>query len=85
MRWHRTIQSFSQRLARFSRAAATAVAQCVLDAVKRPISIDGVQLCITLSAGVGLAAPGDDADAVIAKADQALYSAKGTGRDRVVA
>ncbi|MEI2717825.1 MAG: diguanylate cyclase [Candidatus Nanopelagicales bacterium] len=42
-------------------------------------------MCITLSAGVGLAAPGDDADAVIAKADQALYSAKGTGRDRVVA
>ena len=65
--------------------AAIAVAQCVLDSVKQPIHIDGVQLCITLSAGVGLAAPGDDADAVIAKADQALYSAKGTGRDRVVA
>ncbi len=65
--------------------AALAVAQCVLDSVKRPIHIDGTELSITLSAGVGLAAPGDDADAVIAKADEALYSAKGGGRDRVVA
>src|SRR5690606_2985089 len=62
-----------------------AVAQCVRDSVKRPIYIDGAEVSITLSAGVGRAAPGDAADAVIAKADEALYSAKGGGRDRVVA
>ena len=37
----------------------------------------------TCSAGIAPAAPGDDADAVIARADRALYEAKARGRDRV--
>ena len=43
---------------------------------------DGLR--VTISAGVAEARDGDDADAVIARADLALYQAKQRGRDRVV-
>lgn len=39
----------------------------------------------TVSIGVTLAWPGEDVDAVIARADQAMYRAKKAGRNRVVA
>ncbi len=37
----------------------------------------------TCSAGIAVAAPGEEADVVIARADRALYQAKAGGRDRV--
>ena len=60
------------------------IAECIRAAVSRPTDVDGRELLITMSIGVGLATDGDDADSVIGKADQALYSAKGGGRDCVV-
>jgi diguanylate cyclase len=41
------------------------------------------KLLITFSAGVALRLPAESADAVIARADQALYRAKAAGRNRV--
>ncbi|MDI6901380.1 MAG: diguanylate cyclase [Anaerosomatales bacterium] len=41
-------------------------------------------LSVTLSAGVSELAPGDDADRLLSRADDALYAAKEAGRDRVV-
>ncbi|MGY4514460.1 GGDEF domain-containing protein [Lysobacter sp. HA18] len=38
---------------------------------------------VTLSAGVATHRPGEDADALLARADRALYRAKHDGRDRV--
>jgi diguanylate cyclase len=43
-----------------------------------------VLFSVTLSGGVASLQPGDDAAALIARADAALYQAKQTGRDRVV-
>ncbi len=40
---------------------------------------------VTMSVGVTLAVPGEDVDAVVARADEAMYAAKHGGRDRVVA
>jgi diguanylate cyclase len=43
------------------------------------------KLLITFSAGVALYAPGELPDAIIARADKALYMAKAAGRNRVIA
>ncbi len=56
--------------------AATAVE--VTERLRRRVS--GGRTC---SAGIAVAAPEDDAEAVIARADRALYEAKAGGRDRV--
>lgn len=40
---------------------------------------------VTLSAGLALARPGEDFEALYRRADQALYAAKAAGRNRVVA
>ena len=41
-------------------------------------------VAITISAGVAVVRPGDNVDAVLGRADNALYQAKRGGRDRVV-
>ncbi|MFN3398040.1 MAG: diguanylate cyclase, partial [Sulfurimicrobium sp.] len=46
---------------------------------------DNQRLLITFSAGVALRGPGESAESMIARADQALYQAKEAGRNRVVA
>jgi PleD family two-component response regulator len=44
---------------------------------------DGSAIAVTISAGVAQLRPGESIDGLIARADEALYRAKGTGRDRV--
>ena len=49
-----------------------------------PVTFDGVDIDITCSVGCALAEGGDSAvDAVVRRADAALYAAKRAGRDRV--
>ncbi len=49
-----------------------------------PLVIEGRPRMVTVSIGVAEARPGDDANALIERADRALYAAKTSGRDRVV-
>jgi diguanylate cyclase (GGDEF)-like protein/PAS domain S-box-containing protein len=64
---------------------ASSVAEKVLGAVRRPVEIAGVTVTPRASIGIALVEPGEGEDSVIARADAALYAAKGAGRDRAVA
>jgi diguanylate cyclase (GGDEF)-like protein len=65
--------------------AAVAVAERLRGLVAaRPVAFDGAQIACTISAGVAACdgdAPG--LDALMKRADRALYAAKAAGRDRV--
>jgi diguanylate cyclase (GGDEF)-like protein len=64
---------------------ATAVADKVLTAVRAPVDVGGAIVTPQASIGIALLEPGEDEDAVIARADHALYAAKDAGRNRAVA
>ncbi len=67
-------------------AGATAVAQKVGQAVAAPIDIAGSDPIVsTISIGVALALPGDDAESLIRRADANMYVAKREGGGAVVA
>ena len=50
---------------------------------KEPITIDELQLNLTISIGAALRNPQEAPTATMNRADQALYQAKGNGRNRV--
>ena len=66
-------------------SAAGRMAGKVTDAMHPPIAAHGRTLNVTVSIGISMAEPGDDADAILTRADRALYRAKDAGRDRVIA
>ena len=49
-----------------------------------PFHFKGERLIITLSGGLASFASGDTLEAVFERADQALYQAKGSGRNRII-
>ncbi len=62
--------------------AATALAERLVDAFKAPIPFEGEDLRVSASVGVVVALPGcRDGDALMRRADRALYAAKAAGRD----
>ena len=68
-------------------AKAAELAEAVLAGVRRmrvrQRNTDKIILTVTVSAGVAALLPGDDAAAIISRADAALYRSKQAGRDRV--
>lgn len=68
-----------------SLEVATAIAAKVHAAAREPLQLSSGEVVPTLSIGVTLIQPGEAIDAVVARADQAMYEAKQSGRDRVVA
>lgn len=68
------------------RGAGEAGVMRVADALRTAISAEPISSVGTVTASFGVAAllAGDSAESWIARADQALYEAKTTGRDRVV-
>jgi diguanylate cyclase (GGDEF)-like protein/PAS domain S-box-containing protein len=60
---------------------ALALGQRLDSAIRRPLDVAGAEQRLTASIGIALG--GDDADSILAAADAALYQAKASGRGRV--
>jgi diguanylate cyclase (GGDEF)-like protein/PAS domain S-box-containing protein len=65
-------------------ADAERVADVLRRRVAAPVDTGCGPLAVTASIGVTLLQPGDSVDALIARADQAMYAAKQAGRNRVI-
>ena len=63
---------------------ALRIAEKIQASVGEPMSVEQHTIRVTLSIGVSMAGPGDDADRVLEFADRALYRAKRSGRARTV-
>lgn len=62
---------------------AEEIAEKVRLACEEPIHCNGRPVIATVSIGVTTAAPGEDVDLLLARADEAMYQAKHAGRNRV--
>lgn len=61
---------------------AVNVAQKILGCCASPLIVDGKELCVSASIGIGLFPDdGDDADSLLHHADVAMYQIKATGRN----
>ena len=63
---------------------ALALAEAMRVAVREPVAIGATSVTTTLSIGITLCRPGESVDALVARADAAMYQAKQAGRDRVI-
>jgi diguanylate cyclase (GGDEF)-like protein/PAS domain S-box-containing protein len=63
--------------------AARTLAGRLLEAIGRPLDVDGTTISITASIGVVEAGPGTTADDLLRDADASMYRAKGAGRNRL--
>lgn len=68
-----------------SLSDAVTIADKLRRAVAEPIPTSAGFLSITLSIGVTMVEPGEDSDEIISRADRAMYRAKQTGRNQVLA
>jgi diguanylate cyclase (GGDEF)-like protein len=63
---------------------AVSIAEKLRVAASQPITTPSGPVSTTLSIGVTLAKPDESTDALVARADSAMYRAKQTGRNRVM-
>jgi diguanylate cyclase (GGDEF)-like protein len=63
---------------------AVSIAEKLRVAASQPITTPSGSVSTTLSIGVTLAKPDESTDALVARADSAMYRAKQTGRNRVM-
>lgn len=78
-------EEFSLLLANTELAGAHCLAERVCEAVRgTPLLHDGVELSLTVSVGLAERLPEEGGQALVERADAALYRAKSAGRDRVM-
>ena len=61
------------------------IAEKIRVAAAEPIDIAGGAVSVSMSIGATVAVEGETADELVARADAAMYEAKRSGRDQVVA
>jgi diguanylate cyclase (GGDEF)-like protein/PAS domain S-box-containing protein len=65
-------------------ADAVAVAEKLRQSAAEPVVVRGVPIEATVSIGVTLARPNESTDALVARADAAMYQAKQKGRNQII-
>jgi chemotaxis family two-component system sensor kinase Cph1 len=65
-----------------TRAEATVIAERIVDAIRLPTFATGAAVSVTASVGIATADLSDSAVDLLRRADEAMYRAKGEGRDR---
>jgi diguanylate cyclase (GGDEF)-like protein/PAS domain S-box-containing protein len=63
------------------REHAVAVVEKIIEEMHRPLNLEGFEVGVTTSIGLAYAQAGADGDALLKRADKALYEAKAAGRD----
>ena len=63
---------------------AERLAEKIQNALASPVIVDGVGVHVSLSIGIAVATPGEDADEALRRADAALYQAKRGGRAQTI-
>ena len=79
-------EEFAILLPRVDEAAAYGIAQRVIEHLQRPCLFEetGKPILVTASAGLAVCRAGETPEAILGRADVALYEAKAAGRNRVV-
>ncbi|HYD09182.1 MAG TPA: diguanylate cyclase, partial [Acidimicrobiales bacterium] len=63
---------------------AVVLAECMLDAIRRPIEVEGARADVSASIGVAVGRRGVNAEQLVRRADRAMYRAKAAGSGRIV-
>lgn len=64
---------------------AVSIAEKLRAEVRQPTPVPGGMVTVSASVGVAIAEPGEGVDDIVARSDAAMYDAKRSGKDRVVA
>ena len=75
---------FAVLLERVDEQAAKELGYRLVEKVREPVRLDDGEVVVGASIGVALTRPGDQVDAVMARADRAMYAAKRAGGGAVV-
>jgi diguanylate cyclase (GGDEF)-like protein len=65
-----------------SREELSRIADKILQAIVEPVLIEGEEIVVTASMGIVVSQGEDGADELLKKADEAMYAAKGEGKNR---
>jgi diguanylate cyclase (GGDEF)-like protein len=69
---------------RYPREDAVYVAGRILAALREPVTVEGLQICVSASVGIAIAGPKSTAASALRNADVAMYRAKAAGKNQWV-
>jgi diguanylate cyclase (GGDEF)-like protein/PAS domain S-box-containing protein len=69
---------------RYPREDAVFIAERILVALREPVTVEGLQICVSASVGIAIAGPETTAASALRNADVAMYRAKAAGKNQWV-